>query len=30
LQLFKGAKEIGRSVGDTHRPSMAALLAGAL
>jgi thioredoxin len=30
LIVFKGEKEIGRSVGDTHRPSMAALLAGAL
>ena len=30
LIVFKGEKEIGRSVGDTHRPSMAALLSGAL
>jgi thioredoxin len=30
LIVFKGEKEIGRSVGDTHQKSIAALLAGAL
>jgi len=30
LIVFKGAKEIGRSIGDTHRTSMEALLARAL
>jgi thioredoxin 1 len=30
LIVFKGEKEIGRSVGDTHQKSIAALLTGAL
>jgi thiol-disulfide isomerase/thioredoxin len=30
LVVFKGEKEVGRSVGDTHRKSIAALVASAL